>query len=168
MPSALLKCPIKSRNISPEAPFSHLFTSQISFLLALALLKLILQNLHCLLKAKFLKFHFLWGQSIWAMSVLKSTALKPWNKSCCLSSAPSQYQALVSSSQASTHADKSMSCFTEPGVFTRRVNTGSKTFCMCHYKAQEDLPHTTEMKLDQRRLMQQCRMADKGVADNPH
>lgn len=142
-------------------------TRQISFLLVLAPLKLVLQNLHCLLKPKFLKFHFLWGQSIWGMPVLRSTALKSWNKRRYLSSAPPQYQALVSSSQASTHADKSMSCFTEPGVSTR-VNAGSKAFYMWHYKAQEDLPHTTEMKLDQRRLMQHCRTADKGVADNTH
>lgn len=134
MPSDLLKCSIKSRNVSPEAPFSPLVhsISQISFLLVLALLKLVLQNLQCLPKAKFLKFHFLCGQSIWGMSTPRSTARKSWNTSCCLSTTPTQYQTLVSSSQASTHADKTTLCFTQPGGFTRRANAGSKTFHMCH------------------------------------
>lgn len=167
MPSDLLKCSIESRNISPEAPFSHLFTPPAKLLFCWCRLKLVLQNLHCLPKAKILKFHFLWGESIRGMSTPRSTARKSWNKSCCLSTTPPQYQALVSSSQASTHAKKSMLCFPEPGGFTRRVNTGSKTFYMCHYTTQKNLLLTTEMRLDQRRSKRHRRTADKGVADNP-
>lgn len=96
-----------------------------------------------------------------------STEQQSWSKSCCLSTTSPQHQALVSSPQASTHADKSMLCFPESEVFTRRVNAGSKTFYMRHYTARKNL-HATEMKLDQRRSKQHHRRADKGAGDNPH
>lgn len=151
MPSPLLKCSLESRNISPEAPFSRLFTLPAKFEASSS--KLVLP-----LKASFLKFHFLWGQSAWVMLTLRSTAWRSWNKSCCLRTTPPQYQALVSFSQASTHASNSMLCFTKPGVFTGIVHAGSKTFHMCQQTAQKNLLRTNEeMKLDQRRLKQQHR-----------
>lgn len=125
---------------------------QNSFLLVSAPLNWVLLYLHCLLKAKFLKFYFLWGQHTGHTNTNEHGAAILEQE--LLSQHPSpQHKALDASPQASTHADKCMLCFPEPEVFTRTVNHGSKSFYMCHYTAHKNL-HATEMKLDQRRSKQ--------------
>lgn len=94
MPSVLLKHTIESRNISPEAPFSHSFTSQIFFLLVPALLKLFFKTCTAFSKLNFLSFTFCgdraygayqcWGAQHWnpgiraAALALHSHNTKPW------------------------------------------------------------------------------------------